>query len=310
MSNGPGTPLLSVVMAVYNAGPYLREAVNSILNQSFSEYEFIIVNDGSSDDSLDILTNFASRDSRIKLISRENKGFVASLLEGISHASGKYIARMDADDISLPNRFGQQIEYLETHPDVVCVGGHIEHIDHKSRIITQIKYPKLDSEIQSLLIEGHATICHPASMFRASAYQRAGGYRTDCFPAEDLDLWLRLGEVGELANLDSIVIRYRMLESSISGSKRLEQRKAAELACQLAWQRRGIAGEFKAHAPWRPESGDKLSQLEFCLKFGWQAYNYRQRFTAFVYALKGIKIRCFDRRPWILLLSTLRPVKG
>src|SRR4051812_26679567 len=123
------SPTVSVLMAVYNGEQYLREAVNSILSQTFKDFEFIIIDDGSTDRSPELLASYARADSRVKLISRPNKGLTKSLNEGLHAARGEFVARMDGDDISLPERFERQVSYLREHPEVVLVGSRVEFID-------------------------------------------------------------------------------------------------------------------------------------------------------------------------------------
>ena len=130
-----GTPAISVVMSVYNGARYLHPAVESILEQDFADFEFIIVDDGSTDGSGAILLEFAEKDARIRLIQRENRGLVASLNEAIALARAPLIARMDCDDIAMPDRFTRQIEYLADHPEIAIVGSHIHEIDEDGAIV-------------------------------------------------------------------------------------------------------------------------------------------------------------------------------
>jgi glycosyltransferase involved in cell wall biosynthesis len=294
------TPAISVLMPVYNAGRYLSVAVESILRQSYGDFEFIIINDGSDDGSLEILNRYADSDARILLVSRENKGLVKSLNEGLSIARAPFIARMDADDISLPNRFEKQVAFLETNPQTVCVGGAFRMIDEKGRFLTTLIPPLSDDDIQKLALSGHTTICHPCAMIRRNALLEVGGYRSEYYLTEDLDLWLRLGERGELANLVDPVINYRMHSQSISEKNNEKQKLAARRTCEDAWRRRGIAGVFDADDDWRPGEGVH-SRLEFMLKYGWWAWNSRQRKTAAVYGLKAIQARPFSLDGWRLL---------
>ena len=131
-------PAVSVLMPVYNAQRYVAEAVQSILTQTMGDFEFIIIDDGSTDDSTRILRDWAQRDSRIRLVSRPNTGLCVALNEGLAMANGRYIARMDADDISLPQRFALQLEYLKTHEKLVCIGGSFLLIDAAGRMLTRL----------------------------------------------------------------------------------------------------------------------------------------------------------------------------
>ena len=132
-------PLVSVIMSVYNGEKYLVQAIDSILNQTYQNFEFIIIDDCSTDNSSHILQEYAKKDSRIKIIKKEKnigiKGFIENLNLGISIAEGKYIARMDADDISLPERFQKQVTFLENNPEIFMVGAQIDFINEKNEII-------------------------------------------------------------------------------------------------------------------------------------------------------------------------------
>jgi hypothetical protein len=301
-----GVPTVSVLMSVHNAGAYLTPAVESILAQSFDEFEFLILDDGSTDRSGALLQEFAARDPRIRLISRENRGLTKSLNELLAAARGKYIARMDADDIALPDRFARQVAFLHRHRDVLCVGGAFEIIDQAGRYLTTIWPPCSDEEIQSQMLRGHCAISHPTAMARRAALVEIGGYQRDL--VEDLDLWLRLGERGRLANLSEVVLRYRLHGKSISEQAGLRQREAGRAACEAAWQRRGIEdGVYEAGQLWRPSS-DRASRHAFMLQYGWWAWNSRARQTATVYGLKAVTTKPFDADGWkLLLVSLLKP---
>lgn len=282
-------PAISVVLPVFNGGSYLEEAILSIRNQSFKDFEFIIINDGSTDQSIDIIKRHASEDSRIIVIDRENKGLVASLNEGVAVAKGEFIARMDADDVSLPNRLEKQLQFMTTHIGCVCVGSDVEIIDSKGRKIIVWHQLTLDEEIQNEALKGHATICHPVAMFRRQAFIACGGYDPEMYPAEDLDLWLKLGERGALANIPEVLIRYRILPNSISGSTASDgrQRQAAKRASDRACIRRRLSGpRFEATQPWRQGSGKTESYLHL-INFGWLAYSSREYKTAFSYGLNA-----------------------
>jgi glycosyltransferase involved in cell wall biosynthesis len=298
------TPIISVVMPVYNAEKYVAEAVESILNQTFSDFEFLIVNDGSSDGSLAILKRYAEKDRRIRLISRPNTGLVVALNEMLSKSKGEFLARMDADDIALPDRFARQVEFLQRESDVVCVGGARELIDEEGRTLTYIEDPEHNDRIQELLLAGHSCICHPSAMIRRSALLKVGGYDESMHPAEDLDLWLRLGEVGKLANLKDKVVKYRLHQNSASEQNQTLQRNNAQRACERAWQRRGIEGRYENTESWRP-GADRTSRHHFMLRYGWWAFNSGQRQTAIVYGTRAIAALPFAVEGWKLLACGL-----
>ncbi len=298
------SPVVSVAMSVYNAEPYLAAAIESILNQTFRDFEFIIIDDGSTDSSLKTLQKYAAQDQRIRLTSRENRGIPQTRNEILAQSQGEFIAVMDADDIALPDRFAQQVEFLTQHPDVVCVGGGFDMIDEKGRYLTSLTVPTDDATIQKLALAGHCSICHPTAMMRRTALQQVSGYDEAFRQTLDLDLWLRLGEIGQLANLPQPLLRYRLHAQSVSGQRREQQRQSSRIACERAWQRRGIEGHFEASDPWRP-GPDRASQHHFMLQYGWWAFNSGQRQTAIIYGLKAIQQLPWAIPGWKLLLSAL-----
>lgn len=204
-------------MSVYNAEKYLRQSIESILNQSFSDFEFIIIEDCSTDNSLNIIKEYAEKDPRIKLIQKsENKkmrGFIENLNIGIKKAKGKYIARMDADDISYPNRFEKQIEFLEKNPKIFMVGSSINFIDENNNFIKKLNALKNNTDIQKLMPK-KITMYHPVIMFRN---EQGIEYREKIYYCEDYDFYLRLMLSGKkFANIEEPLMDYRILHSSIS----------------------------------------------------------------------------------------------
>jgi glycosyltransferase involved in cell wall biosynthesis len=295
-------PLVSVLMCVFNAENYLDEAIESILQQTFSDFEFIILDDGSKDNSLKIIQKHAARDPRIKVISRENRGIIPSRNELLAASKGEYIAVMDADDIALPNRFNLQVQYLRSHQEVLGVGGNYHVIDSKGRFLTTFSLPETNDEIQKMMLVGHTAILHPTSMFRSNAIKAIGGYDPDYHLVEDLDLWLRLGEKGQIANLNVPVLKYRLHGNSISEQNGLQQRDNDRKACEAAWKRRGIIVKYEADSAWRPSS-TKDSRHGFMLRYGWWAWNSHQRWTSILYGLKTIRINPLSDLSWKLFLS-------
>jgi GT2 family glycosyltransferase len=207
-------PLISIVMSVFNGGSFLSQAVESILNQSFDDFEFIIVDDGSSDGSSSKLDALQDRDARIRVIHQQNKGLIDALNLGCSLARGQYIARMDADDVSLHNRLASQVDFLQTHPRVVLVGGAVDFIDARGNPLLTVRYPSDHKAIQQALLDS-SVFWHPTVVFSKDAFLAAGGYR-NIPDAEDYDLWLRLAELGEVANLRQVLLHYRIHSQQVS----------------------------------------------------------------------------------------------
>ena len=250
-------PTVSIIMAVHNAEDFLDAAVSSILHQSFGDFEFIIIDDGSTDRSTQLLQDFARRDNRVRLISRPNKGLTPSLNEGLQLARGDLIARMDADDVATPDRLKIQVEFLHAHPEVSLLGGAYELIDGAGRMLTTITPPTDDATLQEHALAGRTPICHPLAMMRADAVRQAGGYDEEFTVAQDLDLWLKLGEVGKMACVRDVLLRYRQHEDSISEKKQALQVHNMKLACERAYARRGIQRDFLGEEGWRPSSARK-----------------------------------------------------
>lgn len=297
-------PLVSVQMPVFNGAEHLVESIESILSQTLSDFEFIIIDDGSSDESLEILQRYAASDSRIRLFSRENRGLSATQYELVTLARGEFIAQLDQDDIALPNRLELQVDFLNKNSAVVCVGGSYQLIDGVGRYLTTMRLPAENSEIQAANLQGHCALHHPSTMMRRQAVEDVGSYDIGYNAAADFDLWLRLGEVGQLANLDSVILKYRLHEKSVSGSAGLAQRDEMRQACENAWRRRGVAGVFNASSAWRPGS-DNSSKAQFALQYGWWAWNSSQRSTAIYYGWKAVKLLPLSLTGWKLLLVAL-----
>jgi glycosyltransferase involved in cell wall biosynthesis len=236
------TPPVSVVMPVYNSEPYVAGAVRSILDQTFRDYEFIILDDGSTDGSLAVIQEIARRDSRIRVISRPNSGQTRAMNELVREARGELIVRMDSDDYSFPDRIEQQLAFLRANPDVVAVGGEVIWMDRDGDVIRTFCVGHTHEQIDAAQMSGVASaVSQPASMIRRQALLDIGGYRNELEPAEDFDLFLRLAERGKLANLDRVVLRYRIHPGGSGGRQRQAQNRMKDQALSDAHQRRGLA---------------------------------------------------------------------
>lgn len=292
--------VVSVVLPVFNGQPYLLAALESLFAQTFSDFEIIAVDDGSTDQSLAILGRFARRDSRLRVIMRKNTGIETALNEGIDAARSEFIARMDSDDVAQPDRLQNQLAFLQAHDRVVLLGGAYRLIDGVGRYLATLTSPPDNPTLQELALSGRNPFCHPLVMMRREAVLRAGGYREDLPAAEDLDLWLRLGEIGELACIPEVLLSYRLHSHSISEQRQEVQIDNMRIACERAWARRGIQREFKGDEPWRPTAA-RDSRHRFALRYGWWAFKNQQRKTAFVYGLKAVTINPMKTAGWRLL---------
>lgn len=234
-------PLVSVIMTVYNGEKFLREAVHSILNQSYGNLELIVIDDGSTDGTPAILESFS--DARVK-ISRNpsNLGVPASVNRGLAETKGAFIVRHDADDVSLPERFGQQVAFLNTHPSIGLVSTDYWLIDDQNRILDFIRLPGENSTLQERLQKGNL-FASGSVMVRREIWEGVGGFRDAFLTSHDYDLWLRIAEVTEMANLQTPLFRYRFHSSSISRTKRALQFAEKNLALSLARNRRSGKAE-------------------------------------------------------------------
>lgn len=228
-------PAISVLMSVYNGEKYLKETIDSILNQNFTDFEFIIVNDGSEDNSLKIMKDYLKKDSRIVIINNlKNIGFIKSLNKGLKIAKGKYIARMDSDDISLSERFFIQYEYLESHPDIFLVGSYAINMDESGVKISLFKPPLSPDKIRVKLEETNC-LYHNTIMFRNSGRLF---YRLKMKYVEDYDFYTRLITEGKkLANIPKFLVKYRRLSSSASFGNRGYQKLFGKKARDFFMQR-------------------------------------------------------------------------
>ncbi len=209
-----GSPRISVVMSVYNGERHLEEAVASILNQSFSDFEFIIINDGSTDRTVEIIESFS--DSRIRLIHNDgNIGLTKSLNKGIELSNGEFIARMDADDISLPERFKKQIDFLDAHPEIGITGTNVRAIGENSKPKYKIKYPENHWLIYWSLLFSNP-MCHPSVMIRKEVLNKYGNYNSQLKSSQDFELWSRLIGQTKFHNLQGIHLLLRTKGEKIS----------------------------------------------------------------------------------------------
>ena len=206
-------PLISVVMPVYNGEAYLAEAMESILSQRITDFEFIIINDGSTDGSEKVIRSF--QDERIRYHYQQNCGLGATLNIGCEMARGKYIARQDQDDVSLPERFQFQIEYLESHPDVLLVGSRAKIIREGSKALEYHNHPSNPAVLKFDLMFDNPFV-HSSVMWRNNEITKSEKYNPDRNLYEDYDLWSRFSQKGKIANVPEILLLYRHHEAGLS----------------------------------------------------------------------------------------------
>jgi len=204
-------------MPAYNAEKYIAEAIESILAQTFKDFEFIIVDDASTDDTWKIIQDYAKKDKRIvTLQNNSNQKICKTLNRGIDIVKGKYIVRMDADDWSFPDRIQKQYEYMEAHRDVVISGGTMIVCDEKLVPISKRTYSQNDNDLKKLILR-FSPFSHPSVIIETEIIKKIGGY--NMLYAEDIELYLKLGEYGKFGNTSDTLIKYRDIPSSMTNTK-------------------------------------------------------------------------------------------
>lgn len=232
LNNHQTNPTISVVLPAFNAEKYVREAVQSVLTQSFTNFELIIINDGSTDGTLAILEELREQDSRIIIVSRENKGLVQSLNEGLDLARGLWIARMDADDIAMPQRFERQLQWLEQTGADMC-GSWIKLFGASDKHI--VKLPQTDEAIKMWLLFA-AAFAHPTVMMRAKLIKKMR-YDKAWEKCEDYDLWERAARAGWImTNVPEVLLLYRQHESQTSTRSSTYQQMCSQKIRRRLWE--------------------------------------------------------------------------
>ena len=212
-------PKISVIMACFNSIFFVSEAVESILNQTFRDFELILIDDGSSDSTLDIIRRYELKDNRIIVIEKQNTGAADSRNKGIFLSRGDWIAILDSDDIALPMRLEEQFEYAAKNPGVLMVGSDCITIDKEGSPIKKHSYPVNSLQLKNRLRRNMAFPPHSSVLYRADVVKRLGGFNTRFVRSQDWDLWLRLAEEGQIACLNRPLVKIRKHSSNISYSE-------------------------------------------------------------------------------------------
>lgn len=209
-------PKISVILPVYNASDSIRQSLESILNQTFTDFEVLIMDDGSTDGTSEILKSYAAKDHRIKLFHQENKGVVSSYKTLIEHAQTNLLARMDADDLAYPERLQKQYEYLQKNPDVALVSGFCKVFNEK-KLRFERNTGFTEDFMNRWFLSMNPPFIHSMATMRKNAYEMSGGYLKDEYPAEDYGLWVRIKRHGKIVNLPGTIGEYHLSGSGVSG---------------------------------------------------------------------------------------------
>lgn len=301
-------PLISVVMPVYNAERYLREAVDSILAQTVTDFELIAVDDGSKDASKSLLESYARRDPRVRVISRPNTGIVGALNDGLEVARGEFIARMDGDDWVTPQRFEKQVAFLQAHPTCVCVGSFFNYMDASGALIKWNPRETEPAKIEQTLLSGDGgALIHPVIMARRSAIDRAGRYRVEAQWIEDLDLYLRLALIGQLSNVPEVLLHYRYHTQSVNFTRNEGRHQRKLWVLEQAHAARGLPFD---KADWPIPPINTSIGVDDARDFAISSLRFPGQSTAWRYGLRAIRLAPTDRRSWQTLSYVAKATAG
>ena len=301
----PDTPLISVLMAAYNAEAFIVDAISSLQRQTISQIEIIVVNDGSTDGTLRLANAMSDADCRIHVIDLQpNRGCVEAWNAGLEHCRAPFIARMDADDISIEDRLEKQVTYLEAHPDVALVGGAATSIDrggHRITLIGVSPIPLDSDEIRRSLLLGPPCY-HDCWLARREVYLALGGYR-NLFPAEDYDFLLRAVTCGyKLANIPDVILTIRLQPGQVSNQFALRQRKMHGYVIRLYKERRRCGTDTYSQPAARAavESGKVPMRLHYLAgKCVAQAFMRTRRFEKLFFLVAAALLSPWQARYFI-----------
>jgi hypothetical protein len=226
------TPLVSVIIPVHNGEPFVADAVDSVLDQTLRDIEVVVVDDGSTDGTPDVLADRAARDPRVVVRRQEQRGRSAARNAGLALSRAPLVALLDADDCSLPDRLALQHAFLVAHPNVGAVGGAVRFVDRDGAAFADVHYPVTDAEIRAALAVT-CPIVHSTAMVRRSVFDEIGGYREAFTAAQDFDVWLRIADRAQLANLPDIVGLYRV-HAGQTTAQMLEMQVVCAAAARLS----------------------------------------------------------------------------
>lgn len=293
-------PKVSAIMAVYNEAEYVSTAIESVLEQTFDDFEFLIIDDGSTDETPEIIEHYAGLDDRITYLpNHSNKGLPASLNKGIEHASGKYIARMDADDISLPRRFEEQAKYLDKRPDAHVVGSYTRLITKNGEFISEKSYPQGGRSPEQLKKQGPC-VAHPSVMMRMSSLLHVGSYREPFTYAQDLDLWIRMSrKFGEdfLQIVPEPLIEYRLTPGQYSRNAVTDiyESYAGEYVGSEEKLEERISNEVESR---ERENNSSRSKMMYHYRVGRHLIDHGKRSRATKYFIVSLLQKPFNPRGW------------
>lgn len=306
------TPRISVVMAVYNGGATLAASIDSILGQTERDFEFIIVDDGSRDEAPAVLAAYAARDPRIRIVTQENQGLTRALIGGCAEARGKFIARQDNGDVSLPRRFERSLAAFRERPERVLVGCEAAFVGPEGELLYETHLAEVDVQAKLRTASARDIVglaSHGTAMFRTDAYIRAGGYRAEFYFAQDIDLWIRLAAQGEVHIIPEILFQTAVEVSSVSGRYRDQQIELVKIAIALrdspAEAAPALLDRARRLRPTRKKPVTRAQRAK-ALYFIGACLRRRGDRRALAYARRALRENPLHVRSWILLLRGVR----
>lgn len=320
-----GTPRVTVIIPVRNGERYIASSVNSILSQTFTDLELLVIDDGSEDLTRSILSGIARENPRLKVVEKTWEGVVPAMNSGIAMARGEFIARLDHDDIALPNRIQTQVEFLDANPEFLAVGCHVQNIDSDGRML---KPPRIRNR---KLVHSPASfppklqwMPGPTPLMRTHALRKIGGYRPQFSAAEDVDLCWRLGAEGRLERLPQVLVLYRRHRTNMSVLARRTQIYSAMLATYSAvaahfnLDDRSIVERIDVGGDYRPVVEDYRKLLEghfpfetyrllhLCRTHAWDCYDFPSKHDLLAAVIKHVAANPLDPNRLHLLRKALR----
>lgn len=300
------TPHISVVMSVYNTEAYLKESIDSILNQTYNNFEFIIINDGSTDSSLEIIKSY--NDERIVILDQKNTGLAKALNNGIAMASGKYIARMDADDFAMAKRLDLQIAFLENNPDYVIVGSNAEFIDINGEYLYTSKFP-ITNEQMALTLP-LSPFFHSSTMFQKKSFVECKGYNEEIkHYFEDRILWNKMARLGKLHNIGTALIKYRIVPTGISNRSKKTGVIFNEICNKIISTDKVDDNDVKILESISERLTLNQKLANYYLRIGkiYLEYNFNRK-KAFKNLCSSLRYDLFNKITWFNLLLSMMPI--
>jgi glycosyltransferase involved in cell wall biosynthesis len=301
-------PRISIVLPVFNGARELPETVESLLSQSVGDFELIVVDDGSTDDTPTILADYATHDSRVRVLRQDNGGLTRALIRGCEAACAPLIARQDCGDLSLPGRLERMLDLFAARPSCVVASGECEFVGPAGELLSTTNHASKDLSSAFLHAGIRDLVSLPAgaaAVMRAAAYRQAGGYRHEFYFAQDVDLWIRMAALGDICVDDRVLYRVRIDAETISSVYRAEQVASAGLAIALRnattqAEREALLGEARNIRPTRrPVTRRAKANAHY---FVASCLHLRRDERWRSYAKRAVATHPLHVRSWLLLL--------